>query len=121
MKGRAEPATAEQCYAAVVAELTRLPGVTAPSGPDRPGNRFGSNALKTRKKIFAMFVRGSLVVKLPQGRIDELIAAGAGTRFDAGRGRPMREWFVAGEASRGTWIELARAALRFVTDSGPGR
>ena len=35
---------------------------------------------------------GEFVVKLPKGRVDALVASGAGERFDANRGRPMKEW-----------------------------
>jgi len=48
--------------------------------------------LKTDGKVFAMTVKGELVVKLPAERVDELIAEGAGSRFDPGHGRLMREW-----------------------------
>ena len=47
-------------------------GVTPPQG----GGGFGRSALRYRGKIFAMLVRGSLVVKLPAGRVTELVASG---------------------------------------------
>jgi hypothetical protein len=31
-------------------------------------------------------------VKLPRERVDELVEAGAGHRFDPGHGRLMKEW-----------------------------
>jgi len=52
----------------------------------------GSDGLKTGGKFFAMVSRGELVVKLPRERVDELVAAGAGHRFDPGHGRLMKEW-----------------------------
>jgi hypothetical protein len=48
--------------------------------------------LKTAGKFFAFTTKGELVVKLPAGRVDELIAQGAGRRCDPRKGRPMREW-----------------------------
>ena len=48
-------------YADLIDELIPVAGVTPPAG----GSGFGRSALKYRGKIFAMLVRGRLVVKLP--------------------------------------------------------
>lgn len=74
------------------------------------GRMFGSSGLKFTGKVFAMEVGGSLVVKLPAVRVDELVAAGA-RRFDPGHGRLMREWVSVGPDSGWAWLELAREAL----------
>lgn len=77
------------------------------------GRGFGSGALKVNGKIFAMMSsKGDFVVKLPKGRVDELVASGRGKRFDPGHGRLMKEWVVAGENTR--WNELASEAYDFV-------
>ena len=52
----------------------------------------GSEGLKTGGKFFAMVSKDELVVKLPRERVDELVEAGAGHRFDPGHGRLMKEW-----------------------------
>jgi hypothetical protein len=72
-----------------------------------------SNVLSANGKIFAMLVRGKLVVKLPRQRVDELVAARAGTYFDPGHGRLMKQW-IAIPAGNTDWVELAREAHRFV-------
>ncbi|HEX4355221.1 MAG TPA: hypothetical protein VHZ95_19955, partial [Polyangiales bacterium] len=41
---------------------------------------FGSNGLKVNGKLFALSVKGALVLKLPQARVDALIAAKQGER-----------------------------------------
>jgi chaperonin GroEL len=76
---------------------------------------FGPGSLRTGGKIFAMLVGGALVVKLPKARVDALVEAGKGTRFDAGKGRPMKEWVVLDDShSAAQWLELAREARVFV-------
>jgi hypothetical protein len=81
------------------------------------GKGFGSSGqLKVEGRIFAMLVRGELVLKLPRDRVDSLVAAGQGRHFDAGKGRPMREWFVLSPASRRPWTALAKEALEFVEE-----
>ena len=80
------------------------------------GRLFGSEGLKVNGKFFAMVVRGDLVVKLPQSRVANLLAAGTATRFDPGHGRVMKEWLAVDAASTDDWLSLAREALKFVAD-----
>jgi hypothetical protein len=75
--------------------------------------RFGSNALKVNEKIFAMMSQGTVVVKLPRARVDELVEAGSGTRFDPGHGRVMKEWLAVSAPTR-LWAALVREAHDFV-------
>ncbi len=83
------------------------------------GKGFGSGALKVNDKIFAMMSsKGELVVKLPKKRVDELVSAGKGERFDPGHGRLMKEWLVVGTGSA-TWVKLAREACNFVKRGEP--
>ena len=73
--------------------------------------------LKIGGKIFAMLVREKLVVKLPRARVDALVASGDGARFDAGKGKPMAEWFALSPSSTKRWRALADEAMAFVTSS----
>jgi hypothetical protein len=77
------------------------------------GRLFASDGLKVGGKIFAMLVRGNLVVKLPKARVDALLAAGKAERFDPGHGRLMKEWAVILPGA-GDWLALAREARAFV-------
>ena len=81
--------------------------------PPEGGSGFGRGALRYHRKIFAMFVRGQLVVKLPRPRVDELVAGGHGERFDANKGTPMKEWFSLDPAPRCPGRRSAREALDF--------
>jgi hypothetical protein len=95
------------------AELTHVflgrPNVT------QEGKGFGSSALKVNRRIFAMLTsRSQFVVKLPSDRVHELITSGQGRPYDAGKGRPMKEWVVIPPDSGLTWTSLAEEALTFV-------
>ena len=96
-------------YLDLVDDLMGIDGVTPPPG----GSGFGRGSLKYRGKIFAMLVRGSLVVKLPADRVAALIAAREGVAFDANKGIPMREWFSLAPDSGVDWLSLATEALEF--------
>ena len=95
----------------LVTEFNDVDGVTPPRG----GAGFGRSALRYRGKIFAMHVRGALVVKLPADRVAALVAAGHGAHFDANKGTPMREWFAANPDNdpAANWSALAAEALAF--------
>ena len=77
------------------------------------GKLMSSYGLKVNGKIFAMFGRGQFVTKLPKQRVDELVSAGHGKRFEPGHGRIMKEWVVV-KAGTVNWIELAKEAYHFV-------
>jgi hypothetical protein len=111
------PDGAEERFEALVDDLCGIAGVTPPQG----GSGFGRNAIRFEKKIFAMIVRGRLVVKLPRGRVDDLIDAGHGDRFDANKGTPMKEWFSLDPESGLPWRPLALEALEFARPARPAR
>lgn len=106
----ARASAAESQFAAVVAALSARPGVTLGSG--RRG--FGSDALQVDGRIFAMVTRERLVLKLPAPRVAALIESGTGAPFDAGKGRPMREWVMLERCTSKQAVALADEALGFV-------
>jgi hypothetical protein len=82
--------------------------------PPGTGKGFGSGALKVNGKIFAMISsKGEFVVKLSEERVNELVAASKGSRFDPGRGRVMKEWLVV-TADPALWIPLAKEARKLL-------
>jgi len=97
-------------FETLAAGLVGRDGVT--QGASRRG--FGSGALAVDGRIFALLKDGRLVLKLPAGRVAGLIERGHGRAFDAGKGRPIREWIVLeGRADR-RWLALANEARAFV-------
>jgi hypothetical protein len=105
--------TAARRYAAVVKALAGERGVTYAD----EGRGFGASSLKVGNRIFAMLASGDrFVVKLPRQRVDALVAAGDGERFDPRRnGKLMKEWLVVRPGLEVRWLPLAREALEFVS------
>ena len=105
--------TPDNRFEQLVSEFAEVDDVSPPAG----GRRFGSQALRRSGRIFAMLSDGCLVVKLPRARVDELVASGDGVRYDAGKGTPMKEWFMLRAESGLSWSDLAREALTFAAAS----
>jgi YjbR len=106
----AETRAAAQQFEQLSARLLTDPAVSRGTG-------FGSAAgLRVGRKIFAMLGRdGELVVKLAKERVDELVASGAGARFDPRHdGRLMKEWVTIPARQRRDWDQLVSEALQFV-------
>jgi hypothetical protein len=95
---------------AVLSALAALDGVSLGSG----SRGFGSDSLCVQGRIFAIPRSDGLVLKLPAARVAELIASGEGSPFDAGKGKPMREWIVLGKLADDRALALGKEALAFV-------
>jgi hypothetical protein len=103
---------AERWFERIAASFKGRPGVTHGTGfGSSPGLRIGG-------KIFAMIVRDALVVKLPKERVDELVDSAVASPFDAGKGRPMKEWASVPADHRRRWQHLADEAFDFVKTGG---
>ena len=100
--------SADERLGALAAKLGGEPGV---SFGERKG--FGAGTLMVNGRIFAMVSEGRLILRLRAARVAELIAAGRGHPFSAGKPRPLREWVGLDPAGK-DWLELAREALAFV-------
>jgi YjbR len=102
------PTNAERLFASIAQSELSMPGVTAGTGFGR------SEGLRISGKIFAMLVRGELVVKLPKDRVEELTASGMGHPFDPGHGRLMKEWVAVTPGASRRWRKLVEEAHAFV-------
>jgi hypothetical protein len=100
--------TPEQLWKPIADAERKTRGVTGGTGFGR------SEGLRISKKIYAMLVNGELVVKLPKDRVDELVDAGAGRRFEPGRGRIMKEWLSVPASGSRRWKGLVAEAKAFV-------
>ncbi len=98
--------SAEDCYRTLAARYVD-------KGAE-PSKGFGSNALKVNGKIFASLTKGRLLLKLPEMRVEALVASNKGTRFSTGAGRTKREWVTVGPASEREWLALAAEARAYV-------
>ena len=114
MSGRT---TAEDRFDQIAERLAGAGGVALGSGK----RGFGSDALTVDGRIFAMVTRGQLVLKLPRERVSALIERGDGLPFDAGKGRPMKEWVILTPQSGVDWLSLAREAYSFVSGNSSRR
>jgi hypothetical protein len=112
--GEAAAARWEALVAAMLAD-----GQATYGNQGGPQRAFGSTSLKTDGKIFAMLVKERLVVKLPAGRVTDLVDAGAGERFDPGHGRIQKEWLSVFSDDPDVWRALASESEAFVAKRGP--
>jgi hypothetical protein len=78
---------------------------------------FGSPVVKVGGKVFAMLVKGRLVVKLPKERVEELVASRRGKPFDPGHGKPSEEWVAVDAGASRRWRSLVDEAQTFVASA----
>jgi hypothetical protein len=113
MTKRREPdqATAKALFDELAADHLGRPGVSI-------GPAMRNEGLKVDGKLYAMVVRGRLVVKLPAARAAELTGAGDAIPFEPRPGRQMREWVMIDppvSSDHGEWRRLIEDAGDYVT------
>jgi hypothetical protein len=109
----ATPRSPEEIWKPIAEAELATRGVTGGTGFGR------SEGLRISKKVYAMLVNGELVVKLPKARVDDLVDAGVGRRFDPGHGRIMKEWLSVPPSASRRWKALVAEGKAFVGAS-PG-
>jgi hypothetical protein len=112
---RTEP-RATELFQAIAAEYLGRPGVSV-------GRIFHNEGLTINGKLFAMVVRGRLVVKVPAAQATTLIAEGRGVAFEPSPGRRLREWVMVEPPEEGDdedgWPALVDDAHRYVAAPPP--
>ena len=101
------PAMSDTLFERIAAGLRQDRAVTE-------SRMFDARVLKVNAKVFAMLVKGALVIKLPPERVTRLLAEGRGQAFDPGHGRIMKAWISIPQDRRGTWGALAEEARESV-------
>ena len=110
-RGKRQPPEVPAAFRPVARAFEDRAGVTL-----GPGWGAGNVVLKRGAKIFVMSIGQDFVAKLPRERVDELVASGAGVRFDPRRdGRVMKEWVVVPPARARQWPKLADEAFAFAS------
>lgn len=84
-------------YAAVRAHFTDVEGVVVTSGR-------GAQGIKLAGKMFVMFHKGQLLVKLDPKRVASVIASGEGLPHDPGTGKPMKNRVLIPDTRADLWM-----------------
>jgi hypothetical protein len=101
-------ATADDVWDAIEAAELQFDGVS-------PGTGFGrSSGLRIAGKLYVIRREAALILKLPRGRVDALIATGRGAAWGPSPARIMKEWVEVGADAAAEWPELVAEARRFV-------
>lgn len=74
----------------------------------------GAQGIKYKGKMFIMFYKGDLVVKLASTRIKELINENLGEPFDPGTGKPMKDRVLVRVSKKDHWLKISKESKKFV-------
>ncbi|MHA2250623.1 MAG: hypothetical protein ACXAD7_09675 [Candidatus Kariarchaeaceae archaeon] len=102
--------TAEDVYAEIRRYFSNDPDVEVASGR-------GAQGIKYNKKMFIMFYKGDLLIKLSENRINEIISSGVGQPFDPGTGKIMKDRVLIPASHKEEWISLSEESKQFVMKS----
>ena len=70
----------------------------------------GAQGIKRDGKMFVMFLKGNILVKVPSKRVSEIIASGDGQAYDPGTGKPMKNRVLIQQAKKDLWIKYSTEA-----------
>jgi hypothetical protein len=72
----------------------------------------GAQGIKRGGKLFVMFMKGDIMVKLPEKRVTEIISMGEGEPYDPGTGKPMKNWVLIPASRKDLWIKFSEEAKK---------
>ena len=72
----------------------------------------GAQGLKHSGKMFAMFYKGDLTVKLKPENVNKLIKNGEGLQHDPGTGKPMKDRILVPASKKDKWVEMCELSLQ---------
>ncbi len=71
----------------------------------------GAQGLKHNGKMFTMFYKGDLTVKLKPENVTKLIENGEGLPHDPGTGKPMKDRILVPASKKDKWIDVCELSL----------
>jgi hypothetical protein len=74
----------------------------------------GAQGIKYNNKMFIMFNKGDLLIKLSPDRIKELIDGGIGKGYDPGTGKIMKDRVLIPHSKKDNWISLCEESKKYV-------
>ena len=74
----------------------------------------GAQGLKHNGKMFAMFYKGDLTIKIKPENVKKLIENGEGLPHDPGTGKPMKDRILVPASKKDKWIDLCELSLHDV-------
>jgi len=76
----------------------------------------GAQGIKYGGKMFAMFHKGSLLLKFSPERVIELVQLDKALPHDPGTGKPMKDRVLIPAVKSESWIELTQESLDYVSN-----
>jgi len=71
----------------------------------------GAQGMKHKGKMFAMFYKGDLTIKLKPDNVKKLIENEEGLPHDPGTGKPMKDRILVPASKKDQWIDLCELSL----------
>lgn len=75
----------------------------------------GAQGMKHKGKMFAMFYKGDLTVKLNSETVESLIEQGKALPYDPGTGKAMKDRVLIPASKKGSWTEMCELSLEEVS------